>query len=293
MHIDKTLGRFLLLIGAASVGLIVHPYITFILYDIISDSNLIDPNNPQSNLVYVNGIGFGLPIFLVLWWFRTRDTRQSIQHNNLFSGLRLLASDNALEIDIGVYQLIELSKAVPEHRDVIRIAFIRRLKTRLPQLGEMNKIDKLGDQGELEKVGNSIDALILATPPRQDASNNVRLVYAQHIIDWLIRNKTKETPNDFSSIDLTNQNFEIQHVVVRMLQEPTGCNICKIANLRVPSCEHGSMLIMGVDKPNTPFGRVINHGNKHNDLPRKIQCKECSCDSASTCNYSIGINTKN
>ncbi len=42
--------------------------------------------------------------------------------------MRMLASDNQMQIEIGVHQLINLAKAAPEFREDIKLAFIKRLK---------------------------------------------------------------------------------------------------------------------------------------------------------------------
>ena len=145
------------------------------------------------NSIHVDGVVLGLAVFLALWIFRTRDVRQNIEQTNLFNGLRLLASDNPLEIDIGVYQLLRLADAVPEYNPDIRLAFIRRLKqlpTNLPEIPRHPDPDI--DYQKLDEA---------------QISNIVPLAYAQHIFKWLMKNKQKNDKSDYTNIDISYQDF--------------------------------------------------------------------------------------
>ena len=143
------------------------------------------------NSIHIDGVVLGLAVFLALWVFRTRDVRQNIEQTNLFNGLRLLASDNPLEIDIGVHQLLRLADAVPEYHPDIRLAFIRRLKqlpTNLPKLPRHPDITyKKLDGAQISDI--------------------VPLAYAQHIFKWLMKNKQKNNESDYKYINISHQNF--------------------------------------------------------------------------------------
>ena len=121
---------------------------------------------------------FAVSVFVViaLWFFRTYDTRQKIYQDDLFKGLDNLASSNPLQVDIGVAMLREISKKVPSFNEIIKVAFIRRLKN-MP-----------GDHEH--KDGNFLS-------------------YAQHIMQWLIRYKKENQHVNFNlnGLDLSYQEF--------------------------------------------------------------------------------------
>ena len=165
---DNSWIRFALLIVCGAIGIALYRY----LWDPLSC--LLKINGPKENYIYIHSILLGLPVFFCLWWFRTRDVRQQIhdagqqidktetqiQQNSLFNGIANLSDKDPLKIDMGVAQLLELSKLNPAHDKTIRLAFIRRLK----------------------KCPLTKDEI------RQGAE---RLSYAQYIFEW-ITDKEKE-----------------------------------------------------------------------------------------------------
>ena len=139
------------------------------------------------NSTAIEGVVLGLFVFTALWWFRTRDVRQNIEQTNLFNGLQLLASDNPLKIDIGVHQLLRLSEAVPEYYPDIRIAFIRRLKISPIRPPKPEDGIRVSDIPEVRDV--------------------VPLAYAQHILEWLMKNEKNYDESDYENIDIFHQDF--------------------------------------------------------------------------------------
>lgn len=131
----------------------------------------------------------GLPVFILLWYFRTYDTREQldksaeqINQNNYFEGLKNLVSNEQLKIEIAVQQLIQLSQTIANFNGGIKLAFIKRLK--IPPNEEENK--------ELTK------------------EENVRYFsYAQYIVDWLSENYPS-TKLDLTGCNFDNQEFKIK-----------------------------------------------------------------------------------
>lgn len=69
---DSQLGRIALLIGTAILSGFLHRYILQLVYWILG-ANLKTPNYA------INAILLSMFVFLVLWWFRTRDTHAQIE----------------------------------------------------------------------------------------------------------------------------------------------------------------------------------------------------------------------
>ena len=172
---DKLRVRFLWLILCGLIGIFLSidywGLVSFLLERVKND------------IPYIRNIVLGLPVFLSLWWFRTRDVRQQInktetqiQQNSLFNGVANLSDKDPLKIDIGVAQLVALSKLNPDHDKTIRLAFIRRLK-KCPLTKEEIQKNKLNRKGE-------------------------KLGYAQHILEWITDKKIEA--------DLTNCKLDCQ-----------------------------------------------------------------------------------
>ena len=119
---------------------------------------------------------YSVLIFLVLWWFRTIDTRQTIYQTNLGTGLNMLASDAPIKIELAVLMLIRVSKSTTVFDEEISLAFIKRLK-RSPQNSLKN---------------------------RQRLKDGYRWAYAQYILQWL---KERGKGWDLRYLDLRGQEF--------------------------------------------------------------------------------------
>ncbi len=162
--------RFIILLLAAILGLYIGPKISaYVTQALCLSSNLKG---------YLEPVAVSIFVLTLLWYFRTYDTRQKIYQDDLFKGLDNLASNNPVQVDVGVAMLIEISKKVPSFNKTIKVAFIRRLKS-MP--GEYKH--KEGDF----------------------------LSYAQHIMRWLIQHKKENKGISFNlhGLDLSYQEFTI------------------------------------------------------------------------------------
>ncbi len=79
---------------------------------------------------YLATVVVGIPVFILLWYFRTRDVRQQIEktqaqlwQNHFNNAFENLISDSITQKEIGVKSLINLSKASLEFNELITIAF--------------------------------------------------------------------------------------------------------------------------------------------------------------------------
>ncbi len=91
---------------------------------------------------YLATATIGIPIFIFLWFFRTRDIRQQInktqesiskaqeqiQQGKYADAVNNIVSTERLKIEIGVRELITLSKKTPRFDDEILSVFLERLK---------------------------------------------------------------------------------------------------------------------------------------------------------------------
>lgn len=145
--IEKKWGRVLLL------ALGIAPGVAMLYYgfpdSFVSDYYMVGEKVP----VYFAQFIAAIPVFLLLWAFRTYDTRQQIEEtqaqirhaeiqihqNNLAEGLRLLTSNDEMKIAVGVELLIEVSYAVSDidseildwdfdFNSIIFHAFVKRLQ---------------------------------------------------------------------------------------------------------------------------------------------------------------------
>ena len=184
----------MLLVVSAVIGIFLYRYG----WNIFSCLLGIDANNGK--YTYIRSILLGTPVFFCLWCFRTNDVRQQIhnagqqinktetqiQKNSLFNGIDNLSDKDPFKIDMGVDQLLALSKLNPDHDKTIRIAFIRRLKKCPLTNNEMMRgIERLG--------------------------------YAQPILKWLTDKKIKA---DLTNCSLDWQNFTKGDVLYDAVKNP-------------------------------------------------------------------------
>ena len=122
----------------------------------------------------------GLPVFTLLWFFRTHDTKTQIEKSekqiekseaqiaksekqinqaSYFKGLDNLASNDLLKTDIGVRQLAALRKITKQYDEDIVIAFRKlfRLRKRQETKGVGNQKIDLGQIDFKEKRNQKID----------------------------------------------------------------------------------------------------------------------------------------
>ena len=164
---------------------------------------------------YIHGILLGLPVFTYLWWLRTHDVREQIsktetqiQQNSLFNGIDNLSDTDPLKIDIGVAQLLALSKLNPNHDEAISLAFIHRLK-KCPLTQE-----------QIEK-------------------GRERLGYAQPIFEWLMDKKI-EAKAGLTNCKLGCQDFTTDDVFSTVVKNYHDKNIFKtwdLVKMKLPISE--------------------------------------------------------
>ena len=199
--------RFALLIVCGAIGIALYRY----LWDPLSC--LLKINGPKENYIYIHSILLGLPVFFCLWWFRTRDVRQQInktetqiQQNSLFNGITNLPDKDPLKIEIGVAQLLALSKSNSAHDKTIRIAFIRRLK----------------------KCPLTNDEI---------TNGSKRFSYAQHILEWLMDKKVEA---DLKYCRLDCQDFTKEDVFYNIVKNPCfrkSITTCTQVELKLPESD--------------------------------------------------------
>ena len=149
----------------------------------------------------------GLPVFFLLWFFRTHDTRESIKkaeesikkaeesikkteestkkaeenikQNKLFNCFENLASSEVMKIDLGVTQLITFSEQNSPFNEQIKLAFIKRLSYPPPVANQTNQ-------------------------------NEAILSYGQEIIKWLVEREYEDLP--FIKLNLDYQIFDNSYI---------------------------------------------------------------------------------
>ena len=95
-------------------------------------------------------LALALPVFTLLWLFRTHDTREQINQAAYFKGSDNLASNELLKTVIGVRQLVELRKLTTEYDRSMVIAFEKFFQLR-------QKSDQGEASDQAKESGQSID----------------------------------------------------------------------------------------------------------------------------------------
>jgi len=200
-YADKLGARFALLVLVALAGVGMFRCFREAIYCALgafskgADGKLIP-------IAAIDGVLLGLPVFVALWWFRTRDThaqisksQAQIHQNNLAIGLDKLVSDDSLQLAIGVQMLIQVSRNTKEFDGEIRLALIKRMQ-HLPDDIKYHDGKSIAD----------IDRKAV----------NIRwptLNYMRHIFDWLVQH-AEQDDNDIDierdSIDVPEMYFEIE-----------------------------------------------------------------------------------
>lgn len=116
-----------------------------------------------------------LPTTLILWFFRTHDTRENIHQNDLFDALKMLTDNMLIRREIATHRLIDLAEKVPEYKKDIKLSFIKVLKS---------------------------------FPKKTQSDESERRTYAQYILRWL---SDKYTVNE---LDLNGCIFDLQDFTI-------------------------------------------------------------------------------
>ncbi len=129
-YIDNKFVRFLLLIGAGGFGLLFGKFA-----DVQFFYGCLGLHETVAE--YLATAVVGVFVFILLWYFRTRDVRQQIektqaqidkfqiqiQQNYFNNAIENLTSDSILKEEIGIKSLIKFSETTPEFSELIKIAF--------------------------------------------------------------------------------------------------------------------------------------------------------------------------
>ena len=117
--------RFVLLVMAAAFG-------SFLLKNCCSESliKFFNINECSRFIESFQLLLLGLPVFVLLWFFRTHDTKTQINQADYFKGLDNLASNDVLKIAIGARQLVALRKTTKQYDKGIAIAFAQLFQSR-------------------------------------------------------------------------------------------------------------------------------------------------------------------
>jgi len=198
-HADKLGARFALLIVAALVGVGLFRCGREAIYGVLGA--LGGDDGKFIPIAAIDGVLLGLPVFVTLWWFRTRDThaqtdktQAQIYQNNLAIGLNKLVESDSLQLAIGVQMLIQVSRNTNEFDGEIRLAFIKRLQ-HLPD-------DIRYHDGKPATLNTDRFSVALPT-----------LNYMPHMFDWLIEHaKRNGIDIDNDSIDVPEMYFEIEEL---------------------------------------------------------------------------------
>ncbi len=117
---DKDITRFWLLIGASVVGLGIGAFVDSQTFCYLGQDEIVAE--------YLAIAVIGIPVFTLLWYFRTRDVRQQIQQNHFNNAIKNLAIEGFTRENFGVRSLINLSQITPEFNKLIAIVFDSRIK---------------------------------------------------------------------------------------------------------------------------------------------------------------------
>ncbi len=129
--IDNKFVRLMLLFLAGGFGLMLGKYA-----DVQFFSCYLGESN-RKVAEYLATVVVGVPIFIFLWYYRTRDVRQQIEkiqeqiqksqkqidQNHFNNAIGNLTSDILIKEEVGVQSLIKLSEVTPEFNELIIIAF--------------------------------------------------------------------------------------------------------------------------------------------------------------------------
>ena len=129
-------------------------------------------------------------IFLTLWFFRTYDVREQIGQQDFHDALRMLADDKLVSQEIAVLRLIDISKKNKVYNDIIKLAFIKRMKAPYKEAKEAAKKSQMKTAKLIIKAFQQVE----------------RRTYAQYIFRWL-RKEYNKGELDLVNLDLSCQDF--------------------------------------------------------------------------------------
>ena len=155
----------------------------------------------KSNYSFI-ALLLGILTFLTLWFFRTYDVREQIGQQDFHDALRMLADDKLVSQEIAVLRLIDISKKNKVYNDIIKLAFIKRMKAPY-ETEEVKEVER-----EIEKYKK--DKFIKAEQNWQIKKKLIKVrrrTYAQYIFRWLGERYRVEDKLDLVNLDLSYQDF--------------------------------------------------------------------------------------
>ena len=138
-------------------------------------------------------------IFLTLWFFRTYDVREQIGQQDFHDALRMLADDKLVSQEIAVLRLIDISKKNKVYNDIIKLAFIKRMKAPY----ETEKVKETVEKAKEAAKKSQMKTAKLIIKAFQQVE---RRTYAQYIFRWL-RKEYNKGELDLVNLDLSCQDF--------------------------------------------------------------------------------------
>ncbi len=118
---DKTIDRIGLLIIASILGLLLGAFSTPQFFYCCWEQN-------KTVAKYLDTAVVGIPIFMLLWYFRAHDVRQQIQQNHFNNAIENLVTKNFTTVIFGVRSLIKLSETTPYFNKLITRAFENKIE---------------------------------------------------------------------------------------------------------------------------------------------------------------------
>ena len=198
LNIRKLPFRFLLLLFSvgSGIGLVwVGADKIYYFFDSILEIEI------KSNYSFI-ALLLGILTFLTLWFFRTYDVREQIGQQDFHDALRMLADDKLVSQEIAVLRLIDISKKNKVYNDIIKLAFIKRMKAPY-ETEEVKEVET-----EIEKYKK--DQFIKAEQNWQIKKKLIKVrrrTYAQYIFRWLGERYRVEDKLDLVNLDLSYQDF--------------------------------------------------------------------------------------
>ena len=194
---------------------------------------------------FAHPFALSLFVLLALWYFRTRDTLRRIagadaqlQQNNFAIGINNLMQDDPMTIGVGVTMLLQVSEKTDSFDNLIRDAFISRLRKNPKMPNLVDHVDSSDDTPHEKQK-----KVELTIPPK--------LTYAQYILQWLIvkQEHYAKKPN-LRGMRCDYQEFKVSGLdLVKILPTPseTESPVSKHHELRVSAGLHWVVSFMLAD----------------------------------------------
>ena len=267
--------RFLVLFLAVAIGVVINFFISDCFVE-----GLFKGISPE----YVRGIITSILVITLLWVFRTYDTRQQILQSKFFGGLENLTDKDPLKIEIGVFQLCNLSKSDDQFDDDIRLAFIKRMKNCPLESSEIERYENIIDPSD--RFHNEMRK---DQPDEWKPKPGIRLTYAQYILQWLIDHQKHGL--DLSGSDFSQQDFVIDNLPLgKIFTRKNKSNNCIFVNADMYNTDLKNAYLVNADMHSANLG---DSHLEYADLTNSILEYSCpfgafvNCETKGFDNYDI------